>query len=298
MWRPFSTPRIMASAAFSGLTACFSNPLTALTTRGSVRSTPTMSTVPTSGVATAPGHTSVTPMSCAARSKRRTSLTPRRPNFAALYGACSGRPNRPAAELTLTTCPPRPASIIAGTNACMTWMGPMRSTSTVRRQWARSRSWMRPHVEMPATFMTTSTAPTASCARPAKATTASASVRSSASWCATRSPWPASARRAIVPARPSAWMSVSTSRPPRWATSRAVARPMPLPAPVTRVSAPVNLVLRTTPPGADEGWRLVGQAYQFWLGHGVRVSPIVSALRTSVASRRGRRDGKLRIRPR
>ena len=53
-------------------------------------------------VLTAPGHTSVTPIPCRRRSKRRTSDTPRSPNLAALYGPCHGSPNSPAAEDTFT----------------------------------------------------------------------------------------------------------------------------------------------------------------------------------------------------
>ena len=55
-----------------------------------------------SGVCTAPGQTSETPMPCRARSKRSTSETPRRPNLLALYAACHGIPMIPAAEETLT----------------------------------------------------------------------------------------------------------------------------------------------------------------------------------------------------
>ena len=93
------------------------------------------------------------------RSNLSTSETPRSPNLEALDAACQGMPMMPAADETLTRCPPRRASIIGGTSSSMTWIGPIRLTSTNRCQSLCSRLRTVPHVEMPAMFITTSTLP-------------------------------------------------------------------------------------------------------------------------------------------
>ena len=59
----------------------------------------------------------------------------------------------------------------------------------------------------------------------------------------------AGAASAAVCPRASAWMSVSISRPPRAAVARAVARPMPLAAPVTRQVLPATLLRFSSPSG-------------------------------------------------
>ncbi len=82
-------------------------------------------------------------------------------------------PMMPAADDTFTRWPPRPASTIGGTSVSITWIGPIRLTSIRRRQWWCSRLETVPHVEMPATFSTTSIDPWAAVSRPASARTAS-----------------------------------------------------------------------------------------------------------------------------
>ncbi|SKV22294.1 Uncharacterised protein [Mycobacteroides abscessus subsp. abscessus] len=126
-------PYRIRSATFSGLTAWPTNRPIHRATFSFSRSTPAMSTVRTSGVLTAPGTTTVTPILYRARSKRSTSETPRRPYLLALYAACHGRATIPAAEETFTIWPPLRALIIAGTKLSMTWMGPIRLMSTTER---------------------------------------------------------------------------------------------------------------------------------------------------------------------
>jgi len=80
----FTTPAKIFSAAFSGDTAWRLKRSTQRLTLGSSRSTPAISTVSTSGVFTAPGTATDTPMRCLARSKRSTSDSPRNPYLLAL----------------------------------------------------------------------------------------------------------------------------------------------------------------------------------------------------------------------
>ena len=84
-----------------------------------------------SGVCTAPGTATDTPMRCLARSKRSTSDSPRNPYLLALYAACQGSGTSPAAEDTLTRRPPSPAATMGGTNVSMTWIGPIRLIATI-----------------------------------------------------------------------------------------------------------------------------------------------------------------------
>src|SRR5256714_224803 len=158
-------PSMIFAAAISGVTALLRKRAVKRWMVGLLRSTPAISIVLTRPVSTAPGHTRLTPMSWRRRSKRRTSEIPRRPNFAALYGACHGRPNIPAAEDTFTTWPPRPALIIAGTKDSSTWIGPIRLTSTTRRHWSCESLSTVPQTAMPAMFITMSTLPYAECVR-------------------------------------------------------------------------------------------------------------------------------------
>ena len=83
-YRFFATPAKIFSAAFSGDMAWPPKRSTQRLTCGWSRSTPAISTVSTSGVFTAPGTTTDTPMRSRARSKRSTSDSPRSPNLLAL----------------------------------------------------------------------------------------------------------------------------------------------------------------------------------------------------------------------
>lgn len=64
----------------------------------------------------------------------------------------------PAAEDTLTRCPPRRAVIIGGTKVSMTWMGPIRLMSTSDFQWWWVSLSTVPQADTPAMFITTSIA--------------------------------------------------------------------------------------------------------------------------------------------
>ena len=77
-------PPMIAAATCSGVTAWPANRSTHWTTFGWSRSTPAISTDRTSGVCTAPGTTTETPMPCRARSNRSTSDSPRNPYLLAL----------------------------------------------------------------------------------------------------------------------------------------------------------------------------------------------------------------------
>ncbi len=96
-----------------------------------------------------------------------------------------------------------------------------------------------PQAEMPATFITTSTEPCASCTSSANAFTASTSVMSSDLAYATLPP--AAVIVEMVSSRGE--MSVRITRAPRSAATSAVARPMPLAAPVTSTSLPLMSVI-------------------------------------------------------
>ena len=85
------TPRRIRSATCSGETACPANRPIQRATFGWSRSTPAICTVCTSGVFTAPGTTTDTPMRCRARSKRSTSDSAAQ---AVLAGAVGGMPRQ------------------------------------------------------------------------------------------------------------------------------------------------------------------------------------------------------------
>ena len=57
-----------------------------------------------------------------------------------------------------TARPPRRASTIGGTNASMTWIGPIRLMSIIDFQWSWVSRSTVPHAETPAMFITTSIA--------------------------------------------------------------------------------------------------------------------------------------------
>ena len=121
----------------------------------------------------------------------------------------------------------------------MTWIGPIRLTSTIERQCVWVNLSTVPHAEMPATFITTSMAGWREWTSAANAATASWSETSSARCSATVAP---AARAAVtVSSSPSALMSVRYSSAPSRASRSAVARPMPLAAPVTSTRLPAKL---------------------------------------------------------
>src|SRR6185295_4739806 len=131
----------------------------------------------------------------------------------------------PKPEETLTTWPP-PRAIIAGPKAAQACTTPSRLTERIQRQSSTDMSAKRPVMPTPALLTRTSTGPV----RAARAATASGSVTSQPS---ARPVPPASPHSAAVFSAASRSMSAHTTVAPRTAKAAAVARPIPLPAPVT-----------------------------------------------------------------
>ena len=118
----------------------------------------------------------------------------------------------------------------------MTWIGPIRLTSIIDFQ-CRWVSWSTvPHAETPAMFITTSIAGWLAWMSAANRATSSKSEMSSTRCSGTSAP---SARAsATVVAKPSASRSVRYNSAPWAASFSAVARPIPLAAPVKKQRLP------------------------------------------------------------
>ncbi len=114
--------------------------------------------------------------------------------------------------------------------------------STIRRQVECSRLRTVPQAETPAMFMTTSMDPEASATRAARSRTASWSEMSAGS--ASTTVPPAAVMSAAAAASASTCTSVRCSRAPWRAASSAVARPMPLAAPVMNTFGAVEVACR------------------------------------------------------
>ena len=182
-----------------------------------------------------PGQIALTRMPRWESSALSDSLRPTTACLEVAYGAVSGPGTRPSIDAVLTMWAGRPCSSIRGTNACTPWITPMRFTPSTRRHSSRLVSSTRPACPTPALLCRMSTAPSASQTRSASASTADASVTSSA-W-ETALPPLASISRATA-AAPSSSRSATCTAAPRRANSSAVERPMPDAAPVTTAIRP------------------------------------------------------------
>jgi hypothetical protein len=180
-------------------------------------------------VAIGPGYTTCTRTPVASRSAASTSLHPVIANFDAVYAASRGLPTRPATDATFTTCPAR-RSIIDGSAASVAYTAPMKLTCIARSTFSgvRRAAWMR--MGIPALFTSTSSLP---CRAIVPRTSASHDVRSATS-VTTASHFASAATAASKSARRAA----ATTTAPRAERSSAIARPIPLDAPVATTTLP------------------------------------------------------------
>ena len=120
--------------------------------------------------------------------------------------------------------------------------GPSTFTCRIRSHSLISTRCGGPSTAMPALFMTRSTAPNVSNAAAASAST-SASLVTSQRTASARRPERLDRCRTVSASR-SSWMSATTTSAPRRASSRAVARPIPLAPPVTTAVIPSTSTAR------------------------------------------------------
>src|SRR5437867_70447 len=190
-----------------------------------------------------PGPTTITSTPNGRSSRRRLSEIASSPNLEAAYGPMKGSARRPATGLMWTTRPPRPprpcapAALRSGRNAWVTATAPTRFTSSARRSWSSGSSSSGPAAGIPALF----TRPASGA--PASSRSTSARARAIAGESVT------SIITGVTPACVSAAASdgrrtVPNTRKPRPASSRAMAAPMPVEAPVTTMPGVTRRNLR------------------------------------------------------
>src|SRR5579863_8944137 len=141
-------------------------------------------------------------------------------------------PTRPATDAVLTMAPP-PAASIAGISYFIDRKTPLRLTSMRRSQATSSSSaTANPLAPTPALLKATCSRPNAASARSTMPRQSASRLTSAAT--ASASP-PSPSIIATVALASASFRSTTTTRPPSLAKSWAVARPIPEPAPVTRM---------------------------------------------------------------
>ncbi len=153
------------------------------------------------------------------------------PAFVTLYGPIIGAAIKPAADATLRMNP-RFWRFIAGTAKWQPWMTPSKFTSISKRQSSSGISPTAPATATPALFTIRSRPPQRSIA-PSTSAFMSSGLRTSVR-VATTAPEGASLAVSSAAAR---FRSLARTVAPREASSSVMARPKPLPAPVTTARA-------------------------------------------------------------
>src|SRR4051794_20964689 len=180
------------------------------------------------GVRAGPGLMTFTRMRSGASSSASARASPVTPVLAAMYAASPGRGRRAMIDAVTIRLPP-PRSRIAGTTAWAARKNAVRLTSSTRSHSARVISVTGfVSAGMPALLWKTS--------RPPKRSTAVWTTRATSASSVTSAP----TASAPSPSQRCASRSTATTLAPASANRRAVARPMPEPAPVTTATLPAS----------------------------------------------------------
>src|SRR5262245_57551414 len=180
------------------------------------------------------------------------------PALAALYGSLP-RPMSPLTEATLTIAPRR-CAIMAGRAARVQRKTPLSTTATLRSQVASS-IWRRSSPSATAALLTrTSTRPKAD---RVSSTARSTSAARETSASTNRARPPSRSISSAVPRPPSGFQSTTTTAAPSAAYRRAIAWPMPEPAPVIRATRSCSRIASLLSPqqlgeAADDDLHLAG----------------------------------------
>lgn len=172
-------------------------------------------------------------MPAEASSARRHSLNIRTAAFVAAYAGSEADGEYAAAEAMFTRWPPVPRSAIWVPNSRQPRTTPSRLTPTIRCQSSSVCASNGPTIAIPALLTTTSGTPTSVRTQSAKRSMSAAADTSTCRACAVPPRAAISSQTDVAAARS---RSATTILAPLAANPSAIARPMPLPAPVTTTS--------------------------------------------------------------